>query len=104
MNDRNRVFFNERSDEWIRIYRGLTIVMFFLLIVAGFVGGIVMTSEFENGWMFFAFFIGGSLLGFLQLVVNMLFIQLLNNVQEIRKKLESGSDRAPAEPDELPDF
>lgn len=90
--------FDERSEKWIRIYRGITIVIFWICVVGGVLGGIGdATSGFldfglggdDDGildLMVWVLGIGGY--GCVQLVVNMLIIQLLNNVQIIREKVE----------------
>ena len=77
--------FDERSGKWIKIYKGLTIALFWLFIAFGILAGI------EYGG-FFGFILGalaGGFVGFIQLVINMLIIQFFNNVQIIREKIES---------------
>lgn len=79
--------FDERSGKWIKIYKGLTIALFWLFIAFGILAGIEYSySEF------FGFILGalaGGFVGFIQLVINMLIIQFFNNVQIIREKIES---------------
>ena len=91
--------FNEKSKIWIKCYKIIAMVLFFLFVGLGVIGGICdcfALDPFDVGlggdddglldllvWLI----IGGGF-GFLQLVSNMLIIQLLNNIQIIRKKLE----------------
>ena len=84
--------FNENSGKWIGLYKGFTIVMFWLYVAAAVVMCILGWTD-VLWWTDSAFLdgliclVGGLLVAFGQLVVNMLIIQLLNNVQIIRKKL-----------------
>ena len=90
--------FDEKSSRWIRIYRGVTIAIFFVFAAFGLIAGIGDASaEFmdigiggdDDGFLdFIVWLIIGGGIGFIQLVVNMLVIQLLNNVQIIRENLE----------------
>lgn len=88
--------FDEKSCKWIHFYKVITIVTFFAFIVFGIIAGIGDAScEFLDkdlgGDTFFDFVIwvlAGGAVGFIQLAFNMLVIQLLNNVQIIREKLE----------------
>lgn len=89
--------FDERSDKWIKIFKGYTVVMFWLYMIAGIVLGILcLSGELElidrgsEGAEVVGFIIclvGGFFLAYAKLVVNMLIIQFLNNVQIIRKKM-----------------
>ena len=87
--------FDERSEKWIRIYKGFAIAFFWIYVVAG------LFAFIENQWIgdIFDIYIGGYFLGsvlllfagfaigYAQLAANMLIIQLLNNVQTIRETL-----------------
>lgn len=85
--------FNEKSSKWIGFFKCYTIVMFWLCIVADvimcFVGwsGVLWwtESDFIDGLICL---IGGVFVTFVQLVLNMLIIQLLNNIQIIRENIE----------------
>lgn len=89
--------FNEKSARWIRIYKVLTLIAFWIFIVFGLVAGIGDYScEFLDidigGDTFFdviLWVVIGAIVAFCQLVANMLIIQLLNNVQIIREKIEN---------------
>lgn len=90
--------FDEKSSKWIRIYKGITIALFFVFVLFGLIAGIGDASgeilDFgiggdDDGFLdFIIWLIVGAGVGFIQLVANMLLIQLLNNVQTIREKLE----------------
>ena len=98
--------FDVKSDCWIRFYKTLTIILFFLFVVFGIVAGIGdCSSEYldigiggdDDGFLdLFVWILSGSFLGFSQLVANMLIIQLLNNVQLIREQVEQ-LHKAPTE-------
>lgn len=85
--------FDERSEKCINIYKGYTIVMFWLYVVAAVVLCIVgwcdciwiTDSAFLDGLILLA---GGLFIAFAHLVVNMVIIQLLTNIQIIREKIE----------------
>ena len=92
--------FNEKSSKWIRIFKVITIALFFCFIIAGLLLGLddgycvfdfelcnveIVGSEFG---CLMVWLLIGIAAAFIQLVVNMLIIQLLNNVQTIREKLE----------------
>ena len=91
--------FDERSGKWIKIYRGLTIVLFWLYIAFGILAGIGDSSAWfldigiggnDDGFLdFIVWVLAGGFVGFIQLVTNMLIIQFFNNVQIIREKIES---------------
>ena len=111
MNTKINSLFDAGSDRWIRILRCLSIVEFFLFILAGI--GICIALMVVEEWIgALGALVGGCLVGFLQLVLSMLVIQLLNNVQAIRKKLEMKTednsdvkaDIATAKPEELPEL
>lgn len=82
-----KALFDERSGRWIKILKVFTQVMFWLYIAAGAILFLVSLAE-DTVEIGFVFLLGGVLVAFVQLVVNMLVIQLLNNVQVIREKLE----------------
>ena len=82
-------FFDEKSDKWILYFKYISITIFFLCVIYG---GLAITSKLLHidgieGIILYGFLI--LIIGFINLVVSMLFIQLLNNVQIIRKSLES---------------
>lgn len=91
--------FDERSGKWIKIYRGLTIALFWLFIAFGILAGIGDSSSAfldigiggdDDGFLdFIVWVLAGGFVGFIQLVTNMLIIQFFNNVQIIREKIES---------------
>lgn len=96
--------FDKRSDRWLKIYRIITIVLFWLFVGAGFIGGFklfinrpywvwswdesVLGAFFDRLLGFSAIFLAGCLAAFANLLGNMLIIQLLNNIQIIRQKIE----------------
>ena len=89
--------FDEKSCKWIEIYKCLTVIAFFVFIVFGIVAGIGDAADsfldLDLGgctivFDFLVWAIAGIIVGFIQLVTNMLVIQLLNNVQIIRQKVE----------------
>ena len=88
-------FFDEKSDKWIKALKVYTIVLFYLYITAGVVCCIgtwvdwwiyITDIPFLNGIICLA---AGFFLAFFQLCFKMLIIQLLNNIQIIRKKAEN---------------
>ena len=81
-------FFNEKSPKWLGKFKNWTIFLFFVLMLSGFVAGIVIAYNEEKIIPLLAYTAGGIVCANFQLVVNMLIIQLLNNVQIIREKLE----------------
>lgn len=91
--------FDEKSGKWIRIYKGITVAAFWIYIIFGLVAGIGDSSASfldiglggdDDGFLdFVVWVLAGGIIGYVQLVVNMLVIQLLNNVQIIREKLEN---------------
>ena len=91
--------FNEKSGKWIRIYKGITVAAFWIFIAFGVIAGFGdSTAEFldigiggdDDGLLdFIVWVLACGVVGFVQLVANMLVIQLLNNVQIIREKVES---------------
>jgi hypothetical protein len=91
--------FDEKSGTWIKIYKVLAILMFFGFIALGIWAGIGDSSSSfldiglggdDDGFRdFIMWVLVGGIVGFCQLVTNMLIIQFLNNVQIIREKMES---------------
>ncbi|MBE6534000.1 MAG: hypothetical protein E7678_03405 [Ruminococcaceae bacterium] len=88
--------FNEKNKIWIQIYKIVTVSLFFVFVLFGFIAGLGDVSgeflDIELGgdtiFDLFVWLIACSLVGFIQLVLNMLIIQLLNNVQLIRENIE----------------
>ncbi|MBQ9993386.1 MAG: hypothetical protein IJP17_01575 [Clostridia bacterium] len=81
--------FDENSNVWIRIYKGVAIFSFCLLTLTGIIIGGISTAESEIPFISFILYtLGGAFFGFVQLVCNMLIINLLNNVQVIRESIE----------------
>ena len=86
--------FDERSEKWIKIYKNITVIMFWLYVAAG-VAMFFMGLDGWFGWLDDGFLDGliglaaGVGVGYITLVVNMLVIQFLNNVQIIREKIEN---------------
>lgn len=78
--------FDETSGTWIKIYKVVTIIVFWLSIVSGVFTFVWGLSEFNELCLYG---IGIALGGFIYLATNMLIIQFLNNVQIIRETLES---------------
>lgn len=78
--------FDETSGTWIKIYKVVTHIVFWLFMVGG-------VYTFIRGFSTYAamsfYGIGIALGGFIYLATNMLIIQFLNNVQTIRETLES---------------
>lgn len=84
-------FFDEKKGIWIKIYKWAVIVVFFLLILTTFVMAIVVAAQDPNTTDgltgvggFFSVLLSGALSTFFWLVVNMLLINALNNLQEIK--------------------
>lgn len=84
-------FFDEKKGIWIKIYKWAVIVVFFLLILTTFVMAIVVAAQDPNTTDgltgvggFFSVLISGALSTFFWLVVNMLLINALKNLQEIK--------------------
>ena len=90
--------FDEKSRKWIEVYKCLTVITFFVFIALGIVAGIGDAADsfldLDLGgctivFDFLVWAIIGIIVGFIQLTFNMLVIQLLNNVQVIREKVEN---------------
>ena len=84
--------FDETSGTWIKIYKVVTIVLFWLFMVGAVIAGImsIANARYDSDVIYgIITAIGIALVGFIQLVTNMLVVQFLNNVQTIRETLES---------------
>ena len=96
----NQNMFDEKNGKWIKIYKKITVVLFWLFVALG-------VFAFFDNWLggeffnsnYFGYFLDGILLlavficvGYVQLVSNMLIIQFLNNVQIIREKIEKNEE------------
>ncbi|MBQ9858204.1 MAG: hypothetical protein IJO77_04310 [Oscillospiraceae bacterium] len=91
--------FNEKSNGWINIYHGVVITLFILIISFGVIGAFGDASaEFldiglggdDDGILdFMVWILISGIMGVVYLVTNMLIIQLLNNIQIIREKMEN---------------
>lgn len=84
--------FNEKSEIWIKIFRYYTVFIFGLeaicaavLGICGLTETICITDLVLIDALFLAFC--GYLVTFVHLVTNMLTVQFLNNVNEIRQSL-----------------
>ncbi len=89
-------FFDETSDRWIRIFKGLCVAEFILFVVIGVIWAIGLTGLFVG--------VSGNpvlkiltlvilvvvvvLIAYFALAMNMLVIQLLKNIQTIRRETE----------------
>lgn len=85
--------FDERSNKWLSILKGLIISLFWGYIIAGVILGLVFIGEKGFGG-FLLFAAGGVAAAFLTLPLNMLALQYLSNVQIIRQRLENGETNA----------
>ena len=88
------VMFNEKSSIWIKIYKTITLIIFWLYVLAGvvmFLMGLEGSLWWIDGGIIDGIIglAGSFIAGYITLVVNMLIIQFLNNVQLIREKLEN---------------
>lgn len=83
--------FNENSSIWIKIYKVLTIVIFFILLIGGVFAGAFLRDI--NDVASALSFPVGIISAFGELVFNMLIIQLLNNVRVIRENSQSLVDK-----------
>ena len=90
--------FDEKKCCWIKIYKAIIITLFFCAIIFGIVAGIGDASSKyldigiggdDDGFLdFIVWVIASGFIGFIQLTANMLVLQLLNNIQIIRERLE----------------
>ena len=88
------IMFNEKSSIWIKIYKTITLIIFWLYVLAGvvmFLMGLDGSLWWIDGGIIDGIIglAGSFIAGYITLVVNMLIIQFLNNVQLIREKLEN---------------
>ena len=89
--------FDETNDKWIKIYKAITIILFFGILIFSLVAGIgdalgdfldIGIGGDDNGFFdFIVWILVGAVVGTIHLVVNMLLIQLFNNIQIIREKV-----------------
>ena len=87
--------FDETNDKWIKIYKAITIILFFGILLFSLVAGIGDATDnfldiLDIDGVFFDFIVWilvGAVVGTIHLVVNMLLIQLFNNIQIIREKV-----------------
>lgn len=109
--------FDERSEKWIRIYKGITVAAFWIYIIFGVIAGIGdCSAEYldigiggdDDGFLdFIVWVLAGGIVGYVQLVANMLVIQFLNNVQTIREAVTNQApqqDTNVVQDDELPEL
>ena len=77
--------FNEKSPIWIKIFKVIVIVLFFVCLLSG----VIMTAAevFDDELSFVGLLIGVAA-AFVELCVGMLAINYLSNVQRIREILE----------------
>lgn len=79
--------FNERSDRWLSIFKGIIVFMFWANILAGLILGFAFAGDMGFGG-FLLFLVSGAAAAFLTLVIDMLVLQFLSNVQFIRQRME----------------
>ena len=83
-------FFDENNGRWISIYKGITIFLFFALIIGGIVFGIIDNDQGIIIWSYLALFIWpliGIVCAMIEFTLNMLLIQVIQNVRLIKEKL-----------------
>lgn len=78
--------FDERSDIWIRVFKGMTVAEFFIAILSG----IIIAFTAEAFWVFLV----GVASAFVVLVTNMVLVQFFANVQTIRERMEAAGAAA----------
>ena len=89
----------ENSSIWIKIYKALTIIIFFILLIGGvFAGAFLRDINDVTSALSFPI---GIISAFGELVFNMLIIQLLNNVRVIRENSQSLVDKMKSKGDNL---
>ena len=88
MSEKN--IFNENSPIWIRIFRKMGIILFFIIIIAGVISMFAMPT-WKLGVLSF---IGSAVFAFFYLVFHMLIINYLNNIQIIREEICYINDKA----------
>ena len=77
--------FNEKSPIWIKIFKTIVIVLFFVFLLGGF---IMMAADMVDEDEAFLYILGSVVIAFVELCVGMLSINFLSNVQRIREILE----------------
>ncbi len=91
--------FNENSNIWIKIYKALTIIIFFILLIGGVFAGAFL-RDINDVASALSFPIG-IISAFGELVFNMLIIQLLSNLRVIRENSQSLVDKMKSTGDDL---
>lgn len=69
MGENMQNLFDETSGRWIKILKWMTIVLFYLLILAGFIVGIVQAADYGDFAQFLLLFFSGTVLAFAQLLL-----------------------------------
>lgn len=96
--------FDIRSGRWIKALRVITILIAIALIIAGFVTGArdangegkdLLHFEDNESFEFVVWFLAGILASVVYTVASMALIQLLDNVETLRKKFDSDSVAMP---------
>ena len=77
--------FNEKNPIWIKIFKIVVIVLFFISLLSGLL--LLAADVFEEDMAFLAILIG-AVAAFVELCVGMLAVNYLRNVQRIREILE----------------
>ena len=93
------IMFNENSSIWIKIYKALTIIIFFILLIGGVFAGAFLRDI--NDVASALSFPVGIISAFGELVFNMLIIQLLDNVRVIRENSQAMVDKMKSTGDNL---
>ena len=91
---------DEKSQGWINAFKTVTICLFIIFLLGGLIGGLAdaggsggaldlgLGGDDDGFADFIMWIIPCWVIGIIQLVVNMLLVQLLNNIQIIRMKIE----------------
>ena len=82
--------FNEKSPIWIKIFKTIVIVMFFISLLSGI---ILPAADVVDEDLAFVAVLGGVVVAFIELCVGMLAINYLSNVQRIREILEENQKK-----------
>ena len=82
--------FNEKSPIWIKIFKTIVIVMFFISLLSGVV---LLATDILEEEIAFLGILGGVVVAFIELCVGMLVINYLSNVQRIREILEENQNK-----------
>ena len=77
--------FNEKNPIWIKIFKIVVIVLFFISLLSGLL--LVMADVVDEDEAFLAI-LGGIVGAFVELCIGMLAVNYLSNVQRIREILE----------------